>query len=493
MRVLTGMLMQESNTFSPLAGDLEAFRSGCLLFDAPVLEALAGTRTEMGGFVAVSRAAGIELVPTVAAWASSSRGRMRHADFDQLAGMFLERVRAAQNIDGVLLALHGAWVSEQHDDPDGWLLREVRQIVGPQMPLVATLDLHANITQQMIESADALVGYRAYPHIDMFETGERAANVLLRMLREGARPSMAMCKLPMIIPPERAQTSDGPFAPVTQACVELAARPGVLDASVFAMQPWLDVAEAGCSTVVITDNDHEEAQREANRIGAQLWNLRHEFHVPLLAPEAAVAQAVATPEGPILLVDSADSVSSGATGDSTAILRALLHARSLRRALVSVVDPEASLTAVQHDGETITLSLGGRLDSARHQPVEVTGHVRRLSTTEVVFSAGVGDGMRADMGAAAVIDVDAVAILLMECPVLCYDPALYRTAGLEPAKAHMVVVKSPNNFRWTYRQIARDWIYVDAPGASTPRLTSLTYDRIPRPMFPFDDWDWRPS
>jgi microcystin degradation protein MlrC len=490
VRVLTGSLIQESNTFSPIQSDLTLFRAGCLRYDDDSLASMAGTHTEMGGFLAASRRHGMELVPTLAAWAPSG-GPIVATDFDRLAGAFLQRVRAAGPVDGVLLALHGAWVSEQHEDADGWLLAEVRQRVGPDVPVVVTLDFHANVTPLMMEHADALVGFRSYPHIDMFETGERATALLARLLHGGVRPAMVSCKIPMIVPPENAQTTDGPVAEVMRMVIEAEGNPNILSASLFVVQPWLNIADLGCTVTLVTLGTVQRAQQMADAAGERLWDRRHRLTVPLVPPAEAVAQALRAPRWPVLLVDSADSVSSGAPGDSTALLRALVDAPLQGPALLTLVDPGAARLAVEADGTTLTLRLGGRRDPARHQPVTLTGLVRRVRNPLVTFTAGVGDGLTADMGVAAVIETGAIRLLVMEKPVPCYDPALYRVAGLEPSDAQIVAVKSPTNFRWTYRDIAQDWIYVDAPGASTPRLRSLPYTRITHPFFPFDDWPWR--
>jgi microcystin degradation protein MlrC len=393
----------------------------------------------------------------------------------------------------VLLALHGAWASEDEPDADGWLLAAVRRIVGPTTPVVATLDLHANITARMIEAADALVGFRTYPHVDMFETGERAAELLFRLQRERTRPAMVVRKVPMLIPPENAQTTEGPLAPLMADVAQLEARPGYLSASLFWVQPWLDVPELGCAAVVVADGRQAAAQDDADRLAAGLWDRRHRFRVPLVPPDEAVARALAAPQGPIVLSDPADGVSSGSPGDSTAILRALLAAQPRRLALVTLVDPVAAHAAAAADGRHIELQVGGRLDPGRHQPVAVSGRARRVAGSRLTFAGGIGDGLTAEFGAAAVLEAGAVHIALMEKPVHCYDPALYRAFGLEPSAAHVVVVKSPNNFRWTYRNIMHDWIYVDAPGASTSRLETLDFARAPRPLFPFEDWPWRPD
>ena len=492
MRVLIGSLIQESNTFSPLKSDLSFFQAGCLVYDAASVDLMADKRTELSGFIAVARRAGVTLLPTLAAWAASG-GPLDRAAFAFLAEEFLRRVRAACPVDGVLLALHGALVAEGAQDADGWLLAEVRRIVGPAVPIVATLDLHANITSRMVAAASALVGFRTYPHVDMYETGERAARLLITLVRDRVAPSMHLCKVPMLIPPENAQTTDGPLAELMAATVALDAQPGCLSASLFTVQPWLDVEELGCAALIVGDSSLSHWPAAAAELGWQLWERRHAFRVPLHTPDAAVAHALARPRGPIVLVDSADGVSSGAPGDSTAILRALLNVSTLRPALVTVVDPAAVRTAVQQHGRAITLSIGGGLDPARQHPVEASGVARRVEAGRVTFSSGIGDGLSADMGTAAVLTVGAVQVLLMERPVPCYDPALYRAAGLEPGDAHIVVVKSPNNFRWAYRDIAREWLYVDAPGASTPRLDTLLFTHAQRPLFPIEDWDWRPA
>jgi len=486
------MLIQESNTFSPIPSGLDDFEAGCLRYDQDSIDRLTDTRTEIGGFIQTSRRHGVELVPTLTAWASSG-GPMRARDFDRLTADLLERVRAAGPVDGVLLALHGAWVSEQQPDADGWLLTEVRRLVGRDVPIVVTLDLHANITEAMVKAADALVGFRSYPHIDMYETGERAAELLFRCLKARACPAITLRKLPMVVPPENAQTTEGPAAEVMREVVGLEALAGVLSASLFVVQPWLDVAEMGCTVVVVTDSDLGSMQQQADRVAELLWSRRHEFRVPLLSPHEAVRQGLQVKEGPVLLVDSADGVSSGAPGDSTALLRTLIDAPLRGKALLTLVDPYAARAAAPADGKEITLAIGGRLDPARHQPVPVTGVVRRLAGGRLTYTAGIGDGLTSDMGAAVVLESGLLQILITERAVPCYDPGVYHAAGLDPATAQLVVVKSPNNFRWTYRDIARQWIYVDAPGASTPRLQSLSYRTVQRPLFPLDDWDWRPN
>ncbi len=238
-----------------------------------------GTQTEVGGFITVAGRAGLALVPTVAAWASSG-GPFNGQDFAVLAEEFLQRVRAAGPVEGVLLALHGAWVSENDDDPDGWLLQQVREIVGPTVPIVVTLDLHANITTRMIAAADALVGFRTYPHIDMYETGVRAAELLVTIMRQHLHPKMVLCKIPLLVPPENAQTTDGPMADLMAEAIQLHTQPEYLSVSLFPVQPWIDVEEVGCSALIVTTGAPDEAQQQVNALGEHFWRRRLDFSVP---------------------------------------------------------------------------------------------------------------------------------------------------------------------------------------------------------------------
>ncbi len=492
MRILTGSLIQETNTFSPVRSDLALFAAGCLLYGEESLSRLAGTRTELGGFIAASAAHGVELIPTLAAWASSG-GRLRQPDFEELRGDLLQRMREAGPVDGVLFALHGAWTTEACDDADGAVIEDLRCIVGPDVPIVLSLDLHANITLRMLRHADALVGFRTYPHLDMYETGTRAADLLFTLLRTGRRARTVARKIPMILPPENAQTTSGPVGHVMDQVANWDGHGDVISSSLFTVQPWLDVEELGCTVLCVTTGNFHAVQQLVDDAARTLWDARHDVQVPLIPPDVAVHRALAAHEGPVLLIDSADGVSSGSPGDSTAILRPLVAAHSDRLSLVTLVDPKAAHQAAQSDGETVTLEVGATLDPQRHTPVVVTGRSRRVADGRVTYRGGIGDGLTSDMGTAAVLEAGGLRLLLMEYPVACYDPVIYRAAGLEPADAQLVVVKSPNNFRWTYRDIAREWIYVDAPGASTPRLASLPFTRAPRPLYPLDDWDWRPE
>ena len=515
-RIVTGALLQESNSFAPVPTDLAYFETGIFRTGTESLRHAVGTGSELGGFIDEAAAWGVSLIPTVHACAATG-GPILPTDRDVLFSSYFARLESALRdgpVDGVLLSLHGSWVATDDEDLDGRLLEETRRLAGPSAVVVCTLDLHANITSRMVSNADALVGYASYPHLDMRETGVRGARLLFAALSGGPRPRTLFRKLPLVVPPENSQTTGGPVATAKAAEAEVGTLPGVLSTSLFTVQPWLDVSDLGCSCVVVVDraasaNEIAGATQGMIRVLQTLWDVRDSVRVSLVDPGVAVREAIgggsqsviANPRndtgiGPILLVDSADSPSAGACGDSSTLLRAIIDAYPDRdtKVLLTLVDPQAARIGHSRNGSRVSVELGGALDRNRSAPVRFGGVARHVGSTTVRFGAGVGDGLTAELGDVTVIDGDdgpdsapGLSVMVMSRPVACYDPEIYRVAGLSPETASVVVVKSANNFRWTYGSFARGWIYVDTPGAATPNLKSLPFARIPRPLAPWDE------
>ena len=274
MRIALGNIVQESNSFTPVPGSWQHFPPGHLLRGEEIISQRAGTRTEVGGAIDVARAEGVTLVPLISATTSAAAGPMLDEVFRALLGELLDGLRSQVPFDGVLLVLHGAMSAQSYEDATGEILRAVRAAVGLGMPLVATLDLHANVTRRMVEQAGALVGYHTAPHIDLYETGQRGLRLLARMVRGEAQPTPALRRLPMIVPAENGRTTEGPYAEVMDRAIELMRQPGVLDISAFSVQPWLDVEDVGCSGVVNTDRDPALAGMLADELADLFWERR---------------------------------------------------------------------------------------------------------------------------------------------------------------------------------------------------------------------------
>jgi microcystin degradation protein MlrC len=486
MRVAIAELKQETNTFVPRPTTLADFDAWHHWRGADVVFGLRDTNTEIAGFLDVLEPAGIEPVPILATFAMSG-GKVTTATYQILLDELLTGLPEFGPFDGVLLALHGAMVSDEDDDPDGAIITAVRSVIETETPFVVTMDLHANLTRRCVQHADAIVGFRTSPHIDLRETGQRGAGVMLRMLQDGVRPAMAMVKIPMVVPAStHMHHLPGPFQRLMHAA-SAAEGGSVLAASVFAVQPWLDIAEMGFATVAVTDGDAMRAEQVAIDLAKPAWFERDAFMETELVPIVeAIARADAI-DGPVVLSDLADGTGAGSPGDATAVIAALLAADLQAPALVCVRDPAAANQAIAAGvGAIVALEVGGKLDTIYNEPVPIQGTVTFAGPARFRFGGEGYTGVEMDMGDCAVVQAGRVSLLILSNSVMTVDPAMYRAVGLEPNDAGIVVVKSHIQFRAGYAGIARAIILLDSPGMSSDRLESLPFVRIERPLFPFD-------
>ena len=478
-------MLQESNTFSPVPTYYDDFSP---VYGEAVLERHRGKLTEMGGFLDVLDSAGVPVAPIYASWAITAN-RLVRPDLERLLENFRQGLRAAEPVDGLLFAMHGAQTAEGTDDVEGLFLGATREILGPDKPIIVTLDLHANITRAMAERATALVGYHTYPHIDMFETGQKAARLMLRVLAGESRPVVEVGKLPLILNAERSQTGSGPMHELIVEAERLE-QSGFEAVSIFPVQPWMDIDEMGSAVVVVGNGDRDAASAEARRLARRLWDKRLEFVAELTPVEEAVRFACETPEKewPVVLSESADSTGSGSPGDSTGLLKHLVTAPLKGPAAIFVVDPAAVARAFEAGaGARVSTPVGGSLDTMNSRPVPVDAHVKILSDGRWTARArGYNTGIETHMGRAAVLVAGRVHILVAEKSSMTVDPALFQSHGIDPAWCQIVAVKSPNGFRAAYEPIAKHLMVVDTPGVSTAKLESLPWKRVARPIYPLD-------
>jgi len=493
MRIALGGITHEANSFCPHVTTLADFQGRQLARGDAILDAWESTRTEQAGATSVlTRVPRCQVVPTLLARALSG-APPRAETFRALLDELLARLQDAGPLDGVFLVLHGAMMAEGTPDATGEILAQVRALIGPDVPVVGTLDLHANVTQRMVDEATALVGYHTAPHVDMFEAGRTAAQLLLGCVRGEIEPVTALVRLPMLLPPENSTHAWGPLAEVLGMALAAEKEEGILHAGVYPVQPWLDTADVACAVTVIADGDQAVAEAHAQAIARAFWARRRAFTTELIPPAQAVRRALAREEGTVILCDSADATTSGSTGDSTAVLRAVLDAAqegampSGHVALLNVVDPPAVAAAVEAGvGAIVTLDVGGLLAPRYFQPVRITGRVKTLSDGVFTFQ---GPGMRGvahHMGRTAVLYAGGIHLVMMERAVSQWDPQLYRSVGEESSAARIVLVKSPMAFRAAYEGLYDEVIVVQAPGAADPNLASLPWQHLPRPIYPLD-------
>lgn len=485
-RIAIGGLYQESHSFSPAPADKPQFEAGYLLYGEEVLEALTGLNHEIGG--AIDRAKGQQLLPLLYGATGASGMPLRREIFESLCAEMCQRLQDSLPVDGVFLAMHGAMVAEHIDDATGHVLAQVRKVVGPNVPIIASLDLHANVTKQMVNIADGLVGYHTAPHIDQHSTGARGMALLLQILENEVTPTMAHVQIPMILPPENGRTTEGPFAQIMADIKALEKDDSVLAASAYAVQPWMDLPEMGCSILTVTNNNPALAKQKAREIALKFWELRAAFTEDLITPQDLIQEALSSEQGPYIIADSSDSPSSGAPGDSTTFLKACLEANIQATTLINILDPEVARQAQEIGiGNHGAFTVGASLSKQFYQPITFNATVQSLSNGKFTNKGPGFTGFEFDMGLTAVLKHAGIRLVVMSKPVIQWDPELYRSQGLDPATAKLVAVKSPAAFRAAYEPLAAKVIVLDAPGVCSPNLLTFPWKRINRPIYPLDE------
>jgi microcystin degradation protein MlrC len=485
VRFFIGMLAHETNTFSSIPTDRRQFEAHDLRYGGELLEAYRDTGTCLGGMIAAAGTHGVAFAPSLAA-AASPAGRVTKEFYAEARERLLADLRTVGRLDGVLLDLHGAMVVDGLDDGEGDLLAAVRAAVGA-LPIVVTLDFHANVTRAMVEAATLLHGYKTYPHVDMDARGREATERLRDVVAGRLRPTVAFRQPPLLPPIAGQLTARGPMRRLYDLADAMERRAGVISISIFAGFPLADIRDAGLSVYVATDGDQALADVLADELADTAWTHRREFLHSAVPVAEAVAAALAADARPIVLADIADNTGGGAGGGTTEILRELLRVGATETTVACIWDPEAAGACVAAGvGAILTLSVGGKVDPAYGAPLSLTGRVRSVSDGRFVYKGPMLRGLAANVGPTAVLEVDGVKIVLITHRRQTLDPEMIRFVGIEPERERVLVVKSTIHYRAAFEPIAREIIEVDAPGLSSSNLTRFAFTNVRRPIFPLD-------
>lgn len=489
-RILIVECKQEVSTFNPhLSGyDDFAIRRGQALLDYH-----RQVRNEVGGALDVfDRHNDVEIVPAYSAFFITSGGTLASDAWQRIAAELLDSIREAPPVDAVYFCMHGAMASEDELDPEGWLLAETRKILGEKIPIVVSLDLHGILTERMIDKSDAIVAYHTYPHVDFFETGQRAAGLLLRIMNGDVTPVTAVVAIPALVRGDQLITSTGLFGHCIQLAIEAESSPGGLSAGMFIGNPFTDVPSLQTYSFVVSDNDQQMAERLALEMAELFWQHHQKMQMPLVSMDDMVQTLRFDQPGTIAIVDAADATSSGASGDSNAVLCKLIEAGYQGKTLVPIVDaPAVDQAFAAGIGATIKTCLGGTLDTGRFTPVSVTATVRLLSDGRFC-SESFGEEWFA--GPSAVLEVNNFIIVVSSRAVNLYDRSFFFAHGQNPVNFDAVVVKSPHCQHHMYADWCCQLIHVDAPGSSSANLPYLGHQRCRRPIFPLDsDVHFKPA
>ncbi len=488
-RIAIGQISSESNSFVPMRVD-EAFirETGYLAIGDEVFE-LKDTGNEVAGFLdACSEEEGIEIVPLLAGRANSS-GPLTSACYSHIKCTLLDRLKNAGPVDGVLLSHHGSMLAENIDDPEGDIIAAMRGLLGPRVPIAATLDLHGNVTRRMVEAATIIIGYQTYPHLDAFDTGKRAAHLLIQTINGNVQPTMAVVKLPMLLTAFHGTTQPGqPFGDLMQHAVGLEQSGEALSASLFFVGSYIDVPEMGCAALVITNGNLDPAVALSRDLADKYWAARDAFTTDCVSVYHALRQSREIGGRPILLLDTPDTTGGGAAGDSIALVRELLQAGVKEPTIAMVVDPEVAATA-HHAGRgaRIQAKIGHRLDPQWGRPIDIDARVEHVTNGNFVYQDGILKGSGASMGKSAVLDIGSIKILVASVPT--YDCGLeqYESVGIDPKLYSFIGVKNMMNFRHAYGSFMKGYFPLDLPGPTPADLRTLPFKRVRRPIYPLDD------
>ncbi|HEX5318605.1 MAG TPA: M81 family metallopeptidase [Stellaceae bacterium] len=497
MRLLIAMMKHETNTFSPVPTPLARFgpsssdgRGPGPLYGEAAVAAFRGTGSGLGAYLDLAAREKAEVVLPIAASAPPSRPVEDDA-FEHIAGHICDAV-AKGGFDGIMLDLHGAMVTESLDDGEGELLRRIRAI-DATVPIAVSYDMHANLYPAMVENATVVSGYRTYPHIDTYETAQRAGEVLLRTMRGEVRPVIAWGNVPML-PHVMKQGSDDEPNAALQARVAALIGEGALAASLFTGFPHADISNAGLSAVVVTDGDRDLAERMRDELLDRAWVGREDFVYKLepLAQSLKRAQAVpAAGDGPVVLLDHYDNCASGGTMDTTVVLKAILDAGLDNVAAFAIYDPESVQAAIAAGiGAEVTLSVGGKMAMPQipdpSPPLTITGRVKTISSGRFRNKGPMGRGVRMDMGPSVVIDTGRVEVALISRHVEPNDVNCLLSLGIDPMQKRYVMLKSRIHWRAGLGKVAKAVVECAGVGVCTSDYGQLTFKNVRRPIYPLD-------
>ena len=487
-RVGIAGFLHESNSYSPIPTPYQHFKDTNFTRGHGLLERWEGTHHQLGGYLEGAREYRFEPVPLLATYGVPS-APIPADSFEELAADLTGALRAALPLDGLLVALHGAAVSESYPDADGELAARFRQVLGPRIPILAVIDLHANISDKMARNTNGIVVYRSNPHLDQRERGLEAADLMARALRGDINPVQALERPPLLLNITRQYTEEAPARELYRDVQSVLEWPGILSASTAMGFYYSDVEEMGASFLAIADGDKELARKAARWLAERAWQRRGEFLSDLPGPAEAVRRAAGEAQGPVVLLDVGDNVGGGSPGDSTILLEEIVRQQA-SEALVTLYDPEAVSACAQRGvRQSIELTVGARSDALHGRPLRVEGRIRSIAdgrSTESRPRHG-GQGVF-DQGVTAVLETPRQNTLVLTS-IRMAPRSLEQlwSLGLRPEGKKILVVKGVVAPRAAYEPIARRTILVDTPGSTSANPAHFNYRNVRRSLYPLQE------
>ncbi len=490
-RILSAEINHETNTFSILPTTIQSYKARRYYRGEEIKEAMAGTNSEMGAHLDAAKRYGWNLVQPISAHATPA-GKTNAGTWAVLSNAIIEACEQGP-FDGVLLALHGAMVTENQDDAEGDLLRRLRDRIGLEVPIAITLDLHGNVTDAMARLANIIIAYRTYPHVDIYERAMEAANILQRTMNGEIRPHSLMRRGPLLEGCDYGRTQGGPMSRLIQKADRMKeTERGVLAVSLCAGFPWADIPEVGPSVTVTGDGQNPRFQAIAEELLEDVWKTRREKSVQEVSLEEAMAEARRSSAGegkPLVLADYSDNPGSGGYGDGITLLRAMIEAKLPNAAFACVADPEAAQKCIAAGTRAeVALELGAKVDPKTYgPPLVVRGVVEKISDGVFTCQGPMTKGVRFSLGPTAVLRSGGVRVVVTTSNMQVYDLQVFLTQGIDPRGCTVVAIKSWHHFRASFEPISRKVTLVDSGGLASTDLKRFTFRKVRRPIWPLDE------
>jgi microcystin degradation protein MlrC len=486
VRLATLGLSHETNTFARLPATYERFAEDGILRGEEIVRKYAESHATLAGYLEANTWPDVEVVPLLFTQ-TNPIGTITSDAFDRIVGEMLDLLRDRGPWDGVLLALHGAAVSEEYPDADGEIAARVRALVGPDVPIGLSIDMHANISRKMVDHVTATVVYRTNPHLDPRPRARECAEIIVRTISGKIRPVQALEMPPVAINIVKQFTGEEPMRSLVLDVEEVLKKPGMLSASVAEGYPYADVAEMGMSFLAVHDGDASAAHVAAEWLARRAWDKRAEFVGDTPSAEEALRDAVLS-RGPVVLMDVGDNIGGGSPGDSTVLL-AEAQRLGVRRYLQTLCDPEAVSACIAAGvGQSVKLPVGAKTDEMHGRPVDVSGRVRVISDGRFEEPTPTHGGFRFfEGGTTVVLDTDDEHTLVLTSRLVGNTSIqqMYAT-GVRPETYQVVVAKGVVSPRPAYEPIASRIVLVNTPGVTSSDLAQFEYRRRRRPLYPFE-------
>lgn len=485
-RLFTACLGTETNSFSPIPTGLGLFERTMLVRNGEFGDDINLFALPLVTWRERAHALGWEVSEGLAAFATPAGDTTRDA-YESLRDEILEELKRALPVDVVMLSLHGAMVAEGYPDAEGDFLSRVRELLGPQVPLLAELDLHGHQTQLKLESADVLIYFKEYPHTDSIDRAHELFDIAVGMLEKKMKPCMAMydCKMLGMF-----ATTREPMRGFVEYIKSVEKRPGVLSASLVHGFPWSNMPDIGMHTLVVTDNDQALAGSIARELGDRVWQIRDDIVIPFVSMEHAIGcvQKADMADKPFVLADTADNTGAGAAGDSTYVLRYLMENSLGGFALGPLWDPVAVTLAFEAGvGAQLPMRIGGKSGPASGDPVDCLVNVINLASNAKQPYAGgtelLGDVAWVRIGD-SLDDSCAIDVVVNSQRVQAFAPECFSSAGLDPLKPKALIIKSTQHFHAAYAPIAREIFYMKTPGCAFMNFAEIQHERLSRDLWP---------